>query len=129
MLHDAAGLAIAANVAIPGLPAAVAPRSPDICIHAGSRPLWADFPVCIVHTSSCTTDDGSPVVTVGRAEHGFHFGYADGTQVWIDTAGTEIWCTDAPGATLADTATYLTGPILGFALRRRGSLALFTHAE
>ena len=128
VLHDAAGLTIAANVAIPGLPAAVVPRSPDIRIYADSRPAWADLPFNTFHSSPHTTRNGTPIVTVGQATAGFHFDYADGTDVWMDAAGTEIWCTDAPGATLADTATYLTGPILGFALRRRGALALHASA-
>jgi hypothetical protein len=128
VLHDAAGLTILANVAIPGLPTAAASRPPDIHIHVDSRPSWANAPFQTLHTSPYTNAHGTSVVTVQRAPAGFHFDYADGTHVWMDDTGREIWCTDAPGATLADTATYLTGPVFGFALRRRGALALHASA-
>jgi hypothetical protein len=48
--------------------------------------------------------------------------------VWVDTHGTTVWCTRPPHATLEDLATYLTGPILGFVLRRRGYLSLHASA-
>jgi len=128
VFHHAAGLTIEANVAIPALPAAVTSRPPDIQIHVDSRPSWANDPFGTLHTSPFITAQGAPVVIVRHTAAGFHFDYADGTDVWMDDTGGEIWCTNAPGATLADTATYLTGPILGFALRRRGALALHASA-
>jgi hypothetical protein len=127
VLHDAAGLTIASAIAIPGLPPATSARPPDIRIHVESKPAWTDVPFHTIHASPYHTEHGRPIVTVGRADAGFHLDYADGTHIWVDPAGTEVWCMSAPGATLADTATYLIGPVLGFALRRRGALAL--HAS
>lgn len=128
VLHDAAGLTIASSIAIPGLPPAMAARPPDIRIHIESRPTWAGVPFRTIHASPYQTDEGRPMVIVARADAGFHLDYADGTHVWMDPSGTEVWCTSAPGATLADTATYLIGPVFGFALRRRGALALHASA-
>jgi hypothetical protein len=127
VLHDAAGLTIAADVAIPGLTGTIVEHPPDIDIHVATRPDWDSQDFNPVYRSAHYDHSGIPTVSVGRSENGFHFAYADGTHVWLDTAGTHIWCITPPGASLSDTATYLTGPILGFALRRRGAFAL--HAS
>jgi hypothetical protein len=68
------------------------------------------------------------VVTVSRSPHGFHFRYADRTRVWIAGSGTDVWCTWPATASLEDTCTYLSGPILGLVLRLRGALALHASA-
>ena len=128
VLHDAAGLTISATAPIPGLPRATRSRRPDLHIHLEAQPAWPRSEFRVIHTSTDVDSTGRPMVTVERNDHGYRFTYADGTYAWIDSAGTEIWCTSAHGATLADTATYLTGPILGFALRRRGALSLHASA-
>ncbi len=53
--------------------------------------------------------------------------YADGTSFVIDREARNIWCTRTVESTDADTATYLLGPVLAYALRLRGALAL--HAS
>jgi hypothetical protein len=127
VLHDAAGLTVAADVEIPGLTRLSVERPPDIDIHVGARPPWDSQGFLPIYRSTHCDSTGMPTVSVGRSENGFHFAYADGTHVWLDAAGTGIWCITPRGAVLSDTATYLTGPILGFALRRRGAVAL--HAS
>jgi hypothetical protein len=127
-LHRAAGLTIAADATIPGLPAAALDLSPDIHIHLDSPAPWRDLPVDEFHRSNYVDASDRPIVTVGRSAHGFCFSYADGTSVWIDTSGTTVWCTRSPEATIDDLATYLTGPVLGFVLRRRGHLSLHASA-
>ena len=127
VLHDAAGLTIAADVAIPGLTRSSVERPADIDIHVESRPRWNSRDFIPIYSSPHRDPAGVPTVAIGRSEEGFHFAYADGTHVWLDASGTEIWCVTPSGAALSDTATYLTGPILGFALRRRGAIAL--HAS
>ena len=128
VLHDAAGLTISATEPIPGLPRAPREKPPDLHIHLESRPPWHPSDFHTIHTSSVVDTFGRPLVAVGRSEFGYHFEYADGTDAWVDCDGNHIWCTSAPQATLDDTATYLTGPILGFALRRRGALSLHASA-
>jgi len=128
ILHRAAGLIIAADAPIPGLPAAPVDLSPEIHIHLDSPAPWCGLPVDEFHRSDYVDAGDRPVVTVGRSPGGFCFSYADGTSVWIDTDGTDIWCTRSPDSTIEDLATYLTGPILGFVLRRRGHVSLHASA-
>lgn len=128
ILHRAAGLNIAADAPIPGLPRTGANGIADLHFHLDSPAPWRDVPVEVFYRADHGDARQRPMVTVGRAAHGFHFSYADGTAVWIDTAGTHVWCSRAPGATIEDLATYLTGPILGFVLRRRGYLSLHASA-
>lgn len=73
--------------------------------------------------------DGAPSLCVRHdPARGYHFEYADGTQFVLDPGATSIACWWAAASTPEDTATYLLGPVLGFALRRRGVLALHASA-
>jgi hypothetical protein len=128
VLHRAAGLVISADEPIPGFPVSGANYPPDLFIHLESRPPWHDLPVHEFYRSDYLSVDRQPLVIVGRTNCGFRFEYADGTVVWIEKGGARVWCRSAPGATSEDTATYLTGPVLGFILRLRGDLALHASA-
>lgn len=59
---------------------------------------------------------------------GFLFRYADATEFHIARDGRAIWATWAAASTLADTETYLLGPVLGFAQRLMGVLCLHASA-
>jgi hypothetical protein len=128
VLHRAAGLTIAADAPIPGLPAACDDFTPDVTIHLDTAAPWHDMPMALVHSADHVDSDRRPLVTVARNSSGYRFTYADGTSVWIDVEGTQVWCTADPGTAIEDTATYLTGPILGFVLRRRGVISLHASA-
>jgi hypothetical protein len=65
---------------------------------------------------------------VYELDEGFLFRYADDTEFHVSRDGREIWATWAPSATLADTETYLLGPVLGFAQRLMGVLCLHASA-
>jgi hypothetical protein len=64
----------------------------------------------------------------GDAARGFWFRYDDGTEFVLDRDATNIQASWADASTLQDTATYLLGPVLGFALRLRGVLAFHASA-
>jgi hypothetical protein len=71
--------------------------------------------------------DGATVSVVHRLPGAYHLRYADGTRFVVDEHGTEVWAWWPEGATLDATATYLLGPVFGWLLRLRGTLAL--HAS
>ncbi len=59
---------------------------------------------------------------------GFVFRYADATVFHVARDGRAIWATWAASSTLADTETYLLGPVLGFVQRLMGILCLHASA-
>jgi hypothetical protein len=128
VLHRAAGLTISADRPLPGFtPVAGEPRE-DLRIHLETRPPWHETPFLTRYAANSVDSTGRPTVTVSRSRDGFHFRYADGTHAWISGAGTDVWCTWPDAASLADTCTYLCGPILGLVLRLRGALSFHASA-
>ena len=128
MLHRAAGLIVSADRPLPGFGAPVRPQPAQLRIHLESWPSWHEATAAMVHASETRDAAGQPVVTVSRSPEGYHLNYADGTGAWVAAAGTEVWCVWPDSASLADTCTYLSGPILGLVLRLRGALALHASA-
>jgi len=55
-------------------------------------------------------------------------GYPEGVRIVIDHPVANIWCAWRAPATLEDAATYLIGPILAFAARRRGGWCIHGSA-
>ena len=56
----------------------------------------------------------------------FHF--TDGTEFFVTPSGDQIWATWQAPYTVQDMATYLLGPILGYVLRLRHTVALHASA-
>lgn len=67
-------------------------------------------------------------VTVWTHKDFFRLRYTDGTEFFIDRTGAQIWATWPRELTLADTATYLLGPIMNVVLRLRGTISLHASA-
>jgi hypothetical protein len=128
VLHSAAGLSIGADRHVPGLVVSPSCGPPDLTLLLEAAPPWRSQATIPHYVAPYAAADGRPAVSVRRGPDGFHFEYADGTNVWIESAARRVWCTWPSAATLEDTATYLTGPILGFVLRLRGMLALHASA-
>ncbi len=57
-----------------------------------------------------------------------HVGYCDGTQFWLDRAGSKLWATWPEKSSVESTALYLLGPILALVLRYRGIVCLHASA-
>ena len=129
VLHRAAGLVVAADRPLPGfVPQPANAEGVDLRIHLERCPAWPPSHVTPLHTASHTNDAGQPTVRISRSIDGFQFSYADGTRVWIDAPGRNVWCTWPAASSLDDVCTYLYGPILGLVLRLRGALALHASA-
>jgi hypothetical protein len=86
------------------------------------RALWYESPE--------VDDRGLPNLTIWRTmpAGAFHFVYENQTEFLIEPDAGRVWCTWPATATIADTALYLRGPILGFILRMRGVLSLHASA-
>ncbi|HEY8228303.1 MAG TPA: hypothetical protein VIG25_23760 [Pyrinomonadaceae bacterium] len=127
------GLGIVANKRIPGVPSS-SPPADDLRIWFGSLPSWLhELSSTQVETSFVADykdEVGEPVLRVFRLLEGkyFRFCYADKTEFVLDRAGTEIWAVWPTSLTLEDTATYLLGPVMGFAMLLRGIVCLHASA-
>jgi hypothetical protein len=127
--YCAFGLSIRSTHQIPGLSAGPA-SVPDIQISFSAPPkrvaelddteLWY----------AQGRDDGLDGLRVWRVGGGAYFrlSYSDGTDFFIDRAGTEVHAIWRESSTLEDTSIYLLGPVLGFALRLRGISCLHASA-
>ena len=131
--YTAFGLVITANRPVPGLLPAADQAVADVVLHCQpSAIVWQSHlnqPQQTEYVSPHRLPDGKPPLIVTRfASGGYHFVYADQTEFIVDSDGTEIWTIWPPDeATVADMATYLLGPVLGFLLRLRGVVCL--HAS
>jgi hypothetical protein len=131
VFHRAFGLALASTHAIPGLRAESFCLSPDIHVSLGVEHQWPASDETRTQLRYRSTEaNEAAALHVWTLEDGAYFRmqYADGTQFMVDARGTRIWARWPPGATLADAATYLLGPVLGFALRLRGRTCLHASA-
>jgi hypothetical protein len=89
---------------------------------SGSETIW--------YTSPFLDSEGEPVLLIWKVSGGafLRLAYRDGTQFWIDRAGTNIWAVWPEKSSLEDTATYLLGPVLGILLRLKGEICLHASA-
>ena len=124
------GLVIRCDGVLDGLEAAPRGATVDIDIALGGPRLGEQgWQAATPYYEEPSEPDAPPVVVVRRdAEGGFWFRYDDGTEFVLDRAATSIRAWWSESSTIEDTATYLLGPLLGFALRLRGVLALHASA-
>lgn len=130
MLYSAFGLSLAANWSIPGLIPQSIPSRPDISVwlHDQTSSGVGEAGEDLYYVSD-ETEAGVPALQVWTAADGssFRLRYADATEFLVARGGHEIQAVAPDAATLEDTATYLLGPVLGFAMRLRGITCL--HAS
>ncbi|MCE9601020.1 MAG: hypothetical protein K8S21_02240 [Gemmatimonadetes bacterium] len=127
--HSAFGLRIRSSDPLPGLPLATT-GEPDIVVRLGALPPWSTG-TARVHRHSGEAEVGdTPTVTVWDLPEAAAIAlrYAEGIRFSVTTDGRQVWADwDAP-LTLDDAMTFLLGPVMGYALRRRGLLALHASA-
>ncbi|HXD21886.1 MAG TPA: hypothetical protein VN613_00905 [Gemmatimonadaceae bacterium] len=125
------GLTLESNVALDGLPPSPAVRAADITLVAGRTPPWADAPRragTVRYRTPPAQSQPDDNLVVHEAAEGFLFRYADGTEFHVAADGRNVWANWIPPLTVADMATYLVGPVMGFAQRLRGVLCLHASA-
>ena len=126
------GLSLESDCEIPGMVPVDRPASIDTHI------ALAEAPPNEVLTSrddeSWYVSEGeegeAPALRAWRLKSGDYFRllYLDGCDFIIDRAGAHVWGRWPPTSSLADTATYLLGPVIGFVLRLRGTTCLHGSA-
>jgi hypothetical protein len=131
-LYRAFGLTLASERAVPGLVPHPDPHGVDTQI------LFDTPPDLATRTLQCAdwhvTPDGdesaAPALRAWRLGNGAYYRlrYADGTEFVLDRTGSRVWVSWEPSSTLADTAAYLLGPVLGLVLRLRGVTCLHASA-
>jgi hypothetical protein len=127
------GLRVRANLPIPTLESSAAGSFVDLEVQLGLDPPWLDS----VRQNSLELfyvsryrEFGNPTLKIWKLPGGefFLLRYWDGTQFVIDHRATVIWATWPEDLTIEDTATYLLGPVMGFALLLRGTICLHASA-
>lgn len=126
------GLTLAADVPVPGLLPADA-QDPDIRIHLTGFPAWFDVGAAAgpeIWSSSHEADSPADAVSVRSVGAGRFLlvAYEDGVQFLLSRRGDEIWVRGPAGVTVETVATYLLGPVIGLALRLRGTICLHASA-
>jgi hypothetical protein len=107
--------------------------SADISLHFADVPPWTAqallLPVTAVRVrpSNMIPGDGTFTVSEFADRRFFLLTYADGTRFLMDHAATRIWGEPGPSLSFDDLCVYLLGPVMGFALRQRGTVTL--HAS
>lgn len=81
------------------------------------------------HYATCACmDESEGLRLLRKADDSFEFWFGDGTWARINGKATHIDAFTPASSTDEDTLSYLTGPVLGFALSMRGVLALHASA-
>ncbi len=128
------GLRLGSNRPLLDLVALPAPSWLDVQVWFELIPPWLNDMITTCqepcYASDSRDEQGRPSSTWWKLADGAYFlvRYRDGTQFIIDRCGTRIWATWPDSLTLADTVTYLVGPILGYVLRLRGVTCLHASA-
>jgi hypothetical protein len=132
MDYWAYGLGITSNVEIPAFGTCTNLGNFDINFQMGPAPSWADEAswdrgeVDYLPSLPLRTDSKLKITRLLSGKF-LELSYDDGTRFLMDGGATSIWAEEGPGLSRDDVFTYLVGPIMGFALRRREKLVL--HAS
>jgi hypothetical protein len=129
------GLALRANLAMPGLAEQASHSLPSIDVRLGESPVSGNEAAIAmdsppVYASCYTIESGEPIFRMWIAADGAYryIKYHDGMEFWFDRECARIWCRWAAPLNLEDAASYLLGPILGLLLRFRGVTCLHGSA-
>ena len=131
--YVAYGLLFTSNWPISGFQKADSlPRSPDVQIKFRSLPKCNSSisESKLRYASSYVGQKGVPDLRIWDIANGefLRMLYSDGVEFWLDREFATVWAHWPENCSLADTLTYLLGPVLGLVLRLRGVLCLHASA-
>jgi len=125
------GLTVSSAVALPGLLAAPDADAADLACRFAAAPAPGDDGLRHALPLARTDSAGDTVALYRRIDGGdaiWRVRYADGTTFDVSDDARVVCAYTPAGATLADTLTYLYGPVFSLVLRMRGVLALHASA-
>jgi len=127
------GLTLSSNVPITGLVSANSTTKPaNLRINFGTLPAvsCSDNQIRLRYASAYVGECGEPGLRIWDVDEGsfLRITYIDGTDFWLDRELATLWALWPENCSLADTLTYLLGPILGLVLRLRGIVCLHASA-
>jgi hypothetical protein len=129
--YEACGLSIVSDAPIEGLRSTTETRAADVTIAMQGTRAFADEDPSYARSwyeSADLTAAGQPVMTIDASECGYRLAYRDEATFLVDRAGRHVVARWAPSRSDVDAANYLTGSVLAFVLRLRGSVPLHASA-
>ena len=131
--YSAYGLTLASDTWLPGLRQEIKDHTPpDVELSLGPEPHWVREATYlssrVEHPRPASDGQESVRLSSFNAGDFYQLEYSDGTRFVLDREAKRLWGTCQPPLTLEDFATYLSGPVLGFVLRRRDITALHASA-
>jgi hypothetical protein len=130
-VYSACGLSLASDAPIPGLHPRDGDRQIDVTISMRGQRSFAhrDWPSgSAFYESSELDESGRPVFTISASDASYEIAFSDGATFLIDRTGARVIVHWPPPLDDADAASYLTGGVLAFVLRLRGSVPLHASA-
>ena len=134
-VYSVYGLTIGSESYLPGLLCSSETSQPEtLRVDIGFEPPgWVSAgrrlpsTTCYQRPIQANGDPALNLVSYGDGEL-YELSYSDGTTFVIDRNATRTWGTYSSPLVLEDLSVYFRGPILGFILRRRGTVALHASA-
>lgn len=125
------GLRVSSMSALPGLRPAEHNGPVDVSIYLDHRlPVTASPDDVPWYTNPDADAHGNTLLRVWRLDDGryYRFLYGDGAEFIVNRTGSTIWADWPDILTLEEIIGYIYGPIMGFILRLRGTIALHASA-
>jgi len=131
--YFAYGITLSSNVRITGLrPACSTTKVADLRVTFGALPTisYSDDQIRLRYASTYLAEGGEPGLRIWDVDDGafLRINYIDGTEFWLDRQLATLWANWPENCTLADTLSYLLGPVLGLVLCLRGVICLHASA-
>src|SRR6202035_11070 len=131
--YFAYGLILSSNLPITSLVKSKSTtKAANLRIHFGTLPAvsYSDGQIRVRFTSAYLNERAEPGLRIWDIDDGafLRIKYLDGTEFWLDRQLETLWAHWPENCTLADTLSYLLGPVLGLVLRLRGIVCLHASA-
>jgi len=132
VIYRAYGFSLHSNIIISALPPLLDEvKDCDLRVEIGPAPEWVSHAssLLVSHRRLRNPDTVAPGCSLTHLGEDFcELSYEDGTRFIIDRQARRIWGQAGQGLSDQDALVYLLGPVMGFILRQRDTLALHASA-